>query len=84
MQKDIYDRIIGFLQGASWAILLFGALFTFKFTLPFGLPFGIFFTTLYIITSLLFILLLDAFSVNREKLQELKKQTKLLEKESDS
>jgi len=88
MQKNIYDNIIGFLQGASWAVVLIGAYFTFKFTLPFGLPFGIFFTTLYIIFSLLFILLLDAFSVQKQKLEELKKQTRLLEnltlKESDS
>ena len=80
MQKDIYDRIIGFLQGASWAIVLIGAYFTFKFTLPFGLPFGIFFTILYIILSLILILIIDAFSVNRKKLDELKKQTQLLEK----
>jgi len=79
MQKDIYDRIIGFLQGASWAIVLVGAYFTFKFTISFGLPFGIFFTSLYIIFSFFLILLLDAFSVNKEKLRELKKQTQLLE-----
>ncbi len=78
MQKDIYDRIIGFLQGASWAIVLIGAYFTFKFTISFGLPFGVFFTSLYIIFTLFLILLLDAFSVNKEKLRELKKQTKLL------
>jgi len=79
MQKDIYDRIISFLQGASWAIVLIGALFTFKFSILLGISFSIFLTILYIIISLFLILLLDAFSVNRERLKEAKKQTKLLE-----
>jgi hypothetical protein len=80
MQKDIYDRIISFLQGASWAIVLFGAFFTFKFTISFGLAFSLFFTLIFIIVSLFLILALDAFSVQKQKLIEVKKQTKLLEK----
>ncbi len=79
MQKDIYDRIIGFLQGASWAIVLVGAFFTFKFSIFLGISFSIFSTIVYIIISLLIVLLLDAFSVNKERLKEAKKQTKLLE-----
>ena len=80
MQKDIYDKIIGFLQGASWAIVLFGAYFTFKFSFSFGLSFSLFLTVTYIFISLFLVLLLDAFNVNRKRLQEAKKQTKLLEK----
>ena len=80
MRKDVYDKIIGFLQGASWAVVLFGALLIFKFSLIFGLALAIFFTLFYIIISLLIILTLDAFSVNKKKLEELKKHTKLLEK----
>jgi len=79
MQKDIFDRIINFLLGASWAILIFGALITFKSTFFFGFSLSLFFTTLYILLSFFMILTLDAFSVNRQRLQEAKKQTKLLE-----
>ncbi|DAB29016.1 MAG TPA: hypothetical protein CFH84_11740 [Sulfurimonas sp. UBA12504] len=80
MQKDMFERIINFLLGASWAIVLFGALITFKifFVLGFGLAF--FITILYIVLSLFLILALDAFLVNKERLEEAKKQTKLLEK----
>jgi len=80
MQKDIYERIISFLLGASWGIILFGAIIVFKtfFILGFGLSF--FITTLYIILSLFLILTLDAFMVNKERLLEAKKQTELLEK----
>ena len=80
MQKDIFDRTIGFLLGASWAILLFGALLTFKTFIFLGLGLSIFITILFILVSLFMILTLDAFAVNREKLQEAKKQTELLEK----
>jgi len=78
MQKDIYDKTISFLQGASWAIVLFGALFTFKFSIIFGLSFALFSMLLYIFISLFLILMLDAFSINRERLEEAKEQTKLL------
>jgi CHASE3 domain sensor protein len=80
MQKDIYERIINFLLGASWAIVLFGALITFKLFIALGLALAIFLTLLYVIVSLFLILGLDAFLVNKKRLQEAKKQTQLLEK----
>ena len=80
MQKDLYAKIISFLQGASWAIVLIGAYLTFKLSISFGLIYSIFFTTLYTIISLLFVLVLDAFSVQKQKLEEAKKQTLLLQK----
>jgi len=79
MQKDIYSRIISFLLGASWAVVFFGALFVFKTFLSFGIAFALFLTLLFIIISLFLILLLDAFEVNKQRLDEAKKQTKLLE-----
>jgi len=80
MQKDKFDRIISFLLGASWAIIIFGALITFKITSILGLSLSIFITILFVITSFFIILALDAFAVNRQKLEESIKQTKLLER----
>ena len=80
MQKDIFDRIISFLLGASWAIVLFGALITFKIFIVLGLGLSLFITILFIIISLFIILALDAFMVNKQRLTEAKKQTELLEK----
>jgi len=80
MQKDVYSKIIGFLQGASWAVVLVGAYLIFKFSISFGIIFAIFFTILYIIVSLFLILILDALSVHKAKLEEMKKQTQILEK----
>jgi hypothetical protein len=80
MQKDIYEKIISFLLGASWAIVLFGALITFKIFIILGVVLAIFATLCYIILSLFLLLTLDAFMVNKERLKEAKKQTELLEK----
>ncbi len=80
MQKDFYERIISFLLGASWAIVLFGALLTFKTFIVLGFGLALFFTLIFIIGSLFLILALDAFMVNKQRLVEAKKQTKLLEK----
>jgi membrane protein implicated in regulation of membrane protease activity len=80
MQKDMYEKIISFLLGASWAIVLFGALITFKFFIMLGFVLAIFATLLYIVLALFLILTLDAFMVNKERLREVKKQTQLLEK----
>ena len=79
MQKDIFDRIISFLLGASWAVVFFGALITFKTFIILGFSLSFFITIIFVLVSLFMILALDAFMVNREKLRELKKQTKLLE-----
>ncbi|MBL0708879.1 MAG: hypothetical protein JJW00_07530 [Sulfurimonas sp.] len=80
MQKDIFDRIIGFLLGASWAVVLFGALLTFKTFIVFGFWFSLFLTFISLFLSLFIVLAIDAFSVNRKRLQESKKQTILLER----
>ena len=80
MQKDRFDRIISFLLGASWAIVFFGALLTFKSFLVLGLGLSLFLTILFILISLFLILVLDAFAINRQKLVEMRKQTKFLEK----
>jgi len=80
MQKDRFDRILSFLLGASWAIVFFGALLIFSALLSLGLSLALFSTIIFIFISLFLILGLDAFTVNRDKLKEMKKQTELLEK----
>jgi len=79
MQKDKFDRIISFLLGASWAIVIFGALITFKLLSFLGFSLALFFTMIFIVISFFMVLALDAFSINRKKYEETQKQTKLLE-----
>jgi hypothetical protein len=80
MQKERFDRIISFLLGASWAIVLFGALITFQLFSFLGFSLALFITIVFTVISLFLILTLDSFSINREKFYEMKKQTELLEK----
>jgi uncharacterized membrane protein YgaE (UPF0421/DUF939 family) len=80
MQKDTYERIINFLLGASWGVIILGALITFKLFLFLGFAFAFFVTVFFIIISLFMVLALDAFLINKQRLEEAKKQTKLLEK----
>lgn len=80
MQKDMFDRITSFLLGASWAIIIFGALITFKIFLVFGFTLSLVVTIGFILLSLFAMLALDAFQVNKKRLEEAKKQTELLEK----
>jgi hypothetical protein len=80
MQKDKFDRITSFLLGASWAFVFFGALITFETFLFLGLSLALFLTLIFIVFALFMVLALDAFSVNKQRLEEEKKQTKLLEK----
>ena len=80
MQRDKFDRIIGFLLGASWAIIIFGALITFKLFLFLGFSMSLFITVVFIFVTFFMLLALDAFAVNRQRLDEAKKQTKLLKK----
>jgi uncharacterized membrane protein len=80
MQKDKFDRIISFLLGASWAIVIFGALITFKLFLFMGFALALFITVVFIVVSFFMILSLDAFAINRQRLEEAKKQTEFLKK----
>jgi len=80
MQKDIFDRIISFLHGASWAIVIFGAFITFNLFFFLGFAISFFITIVFIFVSLFMILALDAFVVNKQRLDEAEKQTELLKK----
>lgn len=79
MRETTFHRIVSFLLGASWAIVFFGALIVFKSLAFLGLFTAIFFALFFVFISMFMILALDAFVVNRKRLEETKKQTKLLE-----
>ena len=79
MQEATFHRIVSFLLGASWAVVIFGALITFKSFLFMGFFTSVFFSVCFIFFSLFMILALDAYVIKRKRLDEAKKQTKLLE-----
>ncbi len=84
MKRNIFDKIISFLLGTSWAFIVLGAFIIFKIFLFMGVGSALFFTILYIILGLFFVLLLETMLTYKERLAESKKQTQLLEEIRDS
>lgn len=79
MKRSVFDNIISFLLGISWAFIVLGAYIVFKTFLFTGVVSALFFSILYIILGLFFILLLETMLTYKERLDESKKQTQLLE-----
>jgi len=80
MKHDAFTRLLHLLLGASWAFVLLGAWLTFKTFIVFDFSTAVFVTFIYIFFALFIVLALDSFVTNKERLQEAKKQTELLEK----
>ncbi len=84
MKRSVFDNIISFLLGISWAFIVLGAYIVFKTFLFMGVGSALFFSILYIILGLFFILLLETMLTYKERLSESKKQTQLLEEIRDA
>lgn len=84
MKRSVFDKIISFLLGISWAFIVLGAFITFKLFLFMGVASALFFSILYVISGLFLVLLLETMLTYKERLDESKKQTKLLEEIRDS
>ena len=84
MKRSIFDNIISFLLGISWAFIVLGAYIVFKIFLFMGVGSALFFSILYIVLGLFFILLLETMLTYKERLTESKKQTQLLEEILDT
>ncbi|MEN8147748.1 MAG: hypothetical protein ABFR02_09040 [Campylobacterota bacterium] len=84
MKRSIFDKIISFLLGISWAFIVLGAFITFKLFLFMGVAAALFLSILYVIFGLFLVLLLETMLTYRERLDESKKQTQLLEEIRDA
>jgi len=71
--------LINFLLGASWAFALLGASTLFFLFLNVGIFYSLFGSFIGALPGLFFVLLIEYFLMRQEKLNELKRQTKLLE-----
>ena len=71
--------LINFLLGASWAFAFLGASTLFFLFLHIGLFYSLFGSFIGALPGLFFVLLIEYFLMRQEKLDELKKQTQLLE-----
>ena len=80
MQKSTFDKIVSFLHGASIAFVILGTFITFKIFLFLGVIDAITVSFVFVFISLVILLFIDSFRVNRLRLDEVKKQTQILER----
>jgi len=75
--------VINFLLGVAWAVMLIGALTSFISFYESSILFAVISALIGATPGLLGVLALEYFITDKEKLSELKKQTKLLKKLTD-
>jgi len=80
LSSPLLSLLINFLLGSSWAFAFLGAVIFFYLFLHIGIIYSIFASFLGATPGLFLVLLIEYFIMRQEKLDELKKQTKLLEK----
>lgn len=78
MKKSLFETILSFLLGISWALLVLGALLTFQSFLEVSLFAAIFSTIIFIFIFLFFILVLEMMNLYRDSYDEKRKQTEVL------
>jgi hypothetical protein len=68
------------LQGSSWALAILGGIYTFLLFFPFGFLTALLLATFLFLVSFFFVVVFEIAQIQIDKLEELRKQTKLLEK----
>ena len=78
MTKSLFETILSFLLGSSWAVLVMGTVFIFQTFYEISFLYAIVFSIIYIFIVLFFILILETMNLYRDSYDEKRKQTKLL------
>jgi len=79
-KRSAYERLISLLQGASWALVVIGATIFFTTLYPLGFFTALVGAFLGSLAGLFFVVVFEIAQQQSEKLEEVKKQTKLLER----
>jgi hypothetical protein len=75
-----FEKLLSFLQGASWALALAGGSYMFLLFLPFGFIISSIIALFCFLSGVFFVVVFELAQIQIEKLAELKQQTSLLEK----
>jgi len=79
LSTPFLSHLVNFLLGASWAFAFMGATTLFFLLFHIGFFYSLIGSLLGALPGLFFVLLIEYFLMRQEKLEELKKHTKLLE-----
>jgi predicted membrane-bound spermidine synthase len=80
LRKSYIEFLISFLSGVSWALVFLGGGLFFIIFSHFSFFTGLLGAFIGAVFGLFMVLIVEIFSVQIQKLEELKRQTKLLEK----
>ena len=80
LQENTLGFVVNFLLGTAWALVFVGAITSFLSFFHNSLFYAIVYAFIGALPGLISVLLLEHIITNKEKLHELEKQTKLLEK----
>jgi membrane associated rhomboid family serine protease len=78
VQKNSFESIVSFLQGASWAIVVIGAYLFFTLFYPFGLNVALVGGFFGAMIGLFMVVFFEMAHAQEESLKEQREQTKLL------
>lgn len=79
-QQIRFEKLLSLLQGASWALALAGGFYTFLLFFPFGFIIASIIALFFFLTGCFFVIIFEMAQLQLDKMEELKKQTQLLEK----
>ena len=80
LRRSILGMLVNFLLGVAWAFVLIGAVYTFLSFYQYSLIDAFLMTFFGALPGLFFVIILEYVIVGIERLEEMKKQTRLLEK----
>lgn len=80
IHKTRFEKLLSFLQGASWALALAGGFYLFLAFLPFGFVVASILGVILFLFGAFFAIMFQLAQVQIDKYEEMKKQTLLLEK----
>ena len=75
-----FEKLLSLVQGASWAFALAASAYLFLLFLPFGFIIASIIALVICLTGCFFAIMFEMAQLQLDKLDELKKQTSLLEK----
>lgn len=75
-----FEKLLSLAQGASWALALAGGGYTLLLFLPFGIIIASIIALFCFLAGFFFVVVFEMAHVQLEKLEELKKQTDILER----